>query len=32
MAHNERVDDELYKNIPGIRKMNIFAGAIKYFR
>jgi phosphoribosylformylglycinamidine synthase len=32
MAHNERYDDGLYKNIPGIRKMDIFSGAVEYFR
>jgi phosphoribosylformylglycinamidine synthase len=32
MAHNERFDESLYKNIPGIRKMDIFAGAVEYFR
>jgi phosphoribosylformylglycinamidine synthase len=32
MAHNERFDDGLYKNIPGIIKMDIFAGAVKYFK
>jgi phosphoribosylformylglycinamidine synthase len=32
MAHNERFDDGLYRNIPGIRKMDIFEGAVKYFR
>ncbi|MCL2210523.1 MAG: phosphoribosylformylglycinamidine synthase [Treponema sp.] len=31
MAHNERFDDGLYINIPGIRKMDIFAGAVKYY-
>jgi phosphoribosylformylglycinamidine synthase len=31
MAHNERFEDGLYKNIPGIRKMDIFAGAVEYF-
>jgi phosphoribosylformylglycinamidine synthase len=31
MAHNERFDDGLYRNIPGIRKMDIFSGAVKYF-
>ncbi|MDR0320297.1 MAG: phosphoribosylformylglycinamidine synthase [Treponema sp.] len=31
MAHNERFDVGLYKNIPGIRKMDIFAGAVLYF-
>jgi phosphoribosylformylglycinamidine synthase len=32
MAHNERFNDGLYRNIPGIRKMDIFAGAVEYFR
>jgi phosphoribosylformylglycinamidine synthase len=32
MAHNERFDDGLYRNIPGIRKMDIFSGAVEYFR
>jgi phosphoribosylformylglycinamidine synthase len=32
MAHNERFDDGLYKNIPGIKKMDIFTGAVNYFR
>jgi phosphoribosylformylglycinamidine synthase len=32
MAHNERFDDGLFKNIPEIRKMDIFAGAVDYFR
>jgi phosphoribosylformylglycinamidine synthase len=31
MAHNERLNDDLYKNIPGIKKMDIFSGAVKYF-
>jgi len=31
MAHNERYDDNLYKNIPNIRKMDIFSGAVAYF-
>ncbi len=31
MAHNERFDDGLYKNIPDIRKMDIFSGAVSYF-
>jgi len=31
MAHNERYEDGLYKNIPGIRKMDIFLGAVNYF-
>jgi len=32
MAHNERFDDGLFKNIPGIRKMDIFSGAVDYFK
>jgi len=32
MAHNERFDDGLYRNIPDIGKMDIFAGAVAYFR
>jgi phosphoribosylformylglycinamidine synthase len=32
MAHNERFDEGLFKNIPGIRKMDIFAGAVDYFK
>jgi phosphoribosylformylglycinamidine synthase len=32
MGHNERYDDGLFKNIPGIRKMDIFAGAVAYYR
>jgi phosphoribosylformylglycinamidine synthase len=32
MAHNERFDDGLYRNIPGIKKMDIFTGAVNYFR
>jgi phosphoribosylformylglycinamidine synthase len=32
MAHNERFDEGLYRNIPGINKMDIFAGAVGYFR
>jgi phosphoribosylformylglycinamidine synthase len=31
MAHNERYDNGLFKNAPGIRKMDIFAGAVNYF-
>jgi len=31
MAHNERFDEGIYRNIPGIKKMDIFAGAVKYF-
>ncbi|MDR1837475.1 MAG: phosphoribosylformylglycinamidine synthase [Treponema sp.] len=32
MAHNERFDDGLYRNIPGIGKMDIFSGAVAYFK
>jgi len=32
MAHNERLDDGIYRNIPGIRRMDIFAGAVRYFK
>jgi len=32
MAHNERFDEGLFRNIPGIRKMDIFAGAVDYFK
>ena len=32
MAHNERFEEGLYRNIPGIRKMDIFSGAVEYFR
>jgi len=32
MAHNERFEDGLYRNIPDIRKMDIFASAVAYFR
>ena len=31
MAHNERFEEGLYKNIPGIKKMDIFKGAVSYF-
>ncbi|MCL2272763.1 MAG: phosphoribosylformylglycinamidine synthase [Treponema sp.] len=31
MAHNERFDEGLYKNIPDIKVMDIFSGAVKYF-
>jgi phosphoribosylformylglycinamidine synthase len=31
MAHNERFDEGLYRNIPGISKMDIFSGAVKYY-
>ncbi|MCL2276400.1 MAG: phosphoribosylformylglycinamidine synthase [Treponema sp.] len=32
MAHNERFDEGLYKNIQGIKKMDIFRGAVTYFK
>jgi len=32
MAHNERFDDGLYRNIPDMSKMDIFSGAVTYFR
>jgi phosphoribosylformylglycinamidine synthase len=32
MGHNERYEEGLYKNIPDTRGMNIFAGAVGYFR
>jgi len=32
MAHNERYDDGIYKNIPGMEKMDIFTGAVRYFK
>jgi len=31
MAHSERYEDRLFKNIPGIRSMDVFIGAVKYF-
>jgi len=31
MAHNERFEEGLYKNIPDMRKMDIFKGAVYYF-
>ncbi|MDR2543745.1 MAG: phosphoribosylformylglycinamidine synthase [Treponema sp.] len=31
MTHPERFQDGLYRNIPGIKKMDIFSGAVKYF-
>ncbi|MCL2720124.1 MAG: phosphoribosylformylglycinamidine synthase [Treponema sp.] len=31
MAHNERIDSGLYKNIPSVKKMDIFTGAVRYF-
>jgi len=32
MAHNERFGDGLYRNIPDMHKMDIFLGAVEYFR
>ena len=32
MGHPERYEEGLYKNIPGVSYMNIFANAVKYFR
>jgi phosphoribosylformylglycinamidine synthase len=32
MGHNERYDNGLFKNVPGTRKMDIFAGAVGYFK
>jgi len=32
MAHNERFDDGIYRNVPSIRKMDIFTGAVRYFK
>ncbi|MCL2442025.1 MAG: phosphoribosylformylglycinamidine synthase [Treponema sp.] len=31
MSHTERYDDNLFRNIPDIRKMDIFSGAVNYF-
>ena len=31
MAHNERFDEGLYRNIPDMKKMDIFKGAVNYF-
>ena len=31
MAHNERFEEGLYRNIPDMRKMDIFKGAVNYF-
>ncbi|MCL2801024.1 MAG: phosphoribosylformylglycinamidine synthase [Treponema sp.] len=30
-ANTERLDKDLYKNIPGITKIDIFSGAVRYF-
>ena len=32
MAHSERFDDGLLKNIPGNKRQNLFANAVNYFR
>jgi phosphoribosylformylglycinamidine synthase len=32
MGHNERYEESLFKNVPGARSMDIFAGAVGYFR
>jgi len=32
MAFNERYENGLFRNIPNISKMDIFSGAVKYFR
>jgi phosphoribosylformylglycinamidine synthase len=32
MTHSERFDDDLFRNIPEMRKMDIFTGAVDYFR
>jgi phosphoribosylformylglycinamidine synthase len=32
MCHNERFEEGLYRNIPGIRSMDIFEGAVRYYR
>ncbi|MDR0444620.1 MAG: phosphoribosylformylglycinamidine synthase [Treponema sp.] len=32
MGHNERYDDGLFRNVPEVRKMDIFCGAVAYFR
>jgi len=32
MAHNERFEAGLFRNIPGVKEMDIFAGAAAYFR
>ncbi len=32
MAHSERIDNDLYKNIPGNKNQLIFESGVKYFR
>jgi len=32
MGHNERYEEGLFKNVPGARAMDIFSGAVGYFR
>ncbi len=32
MGHSERIGENLYKNVPGIYDMQMFASAVKYFK
>ncbi|WP_071027884.1 phosphoribosylformylglycinamidine synthase [Peptoniphilus raoultii] len=32
MGHSERVDDGLFKNVPDMKKQNIFRAGVEYFR
>jgi phosphoribosylformylglycinamidine synthase len=32
MGHTERIDWDLYKNVPGIRAIPLFENGINYFR
>jgi phosphoribosylformylglycinamidine synthase len=32
MAHSERYDDDLYKNIYGNKNQNIFKNGVEYFK
>jgi phosphoribosylformylglycinamidine synthase len=32
MAHNERAGDGLYRNVPGNTNMDMFRGAVEYYR
>lgn len=32
MAHSERIDNDLYKNIPGKKDQHIFESGVKYFK
>ncbi|HOJ45861.1 MAG TPA: phosphoribosylformylglycinamidine synthase subunit PurQ, partial [Bacillota bacterium] len=32
MCYSERLDDNLYKNIPGTKHQDIFANAVRYFQ